>query len=352
MSITARKKKTGRYMAWSILLLLVVLVLPLIPYATSASNGKEPNKVQSPAVELWNNVRQRDGVFSGTTQMRSMDAGVLISKQGQEWREYRMTKLIPYSSYIFGAILIAIAAYFLLQGRIRITKGRSGKKILRFTINQRTAHWLVAIMFVLLAITGMILLYGRFVLIPLLGPEGFGVTGQIAKTIHDYVGPVFGIALIIQFILFVRGNIFEPKTDLPWLLKGGGMLGKQHAPAGCYNAGEKIWFWVAMTGGAVMLVSGIILDFPFFDQDRSMLELNYMIHTIAAVIVVAMSFGHIYLGSVGMEGAFEAMKTGYCDENWAKEHHEIWYENIKNEPGRKQAVEDVSGMKSSEQAST
>jgi len=335
MRTTHHKLKMARVLRWSIFLLLVVLVLPLIPYAVIAASGKSSddvyaNKVQNPAVELWKNVRQRDNAMVGDTQMRNMDAGVLIEKQGQQWREYRMKKLIPYSAYLLGISLLVLAAYYFTHGRVMIAGGRSSHKILRFSLNQRTVHWTVAIMFVLLGLTGIILLYGRFVLIPILGPGGFGVTAQAAKAIHNYIGPAFAVALVIQFVLFIRGNGIDLKTDLTWLLKGGGLFGKQHVAAGCYNAGEKIWFWIAMIGGAILIISGLILDFPMLGSDRPQLEYYYMLHTITAVIVLAVSFGHIFIGTAGMEGAFEAMYTGYCDENWAKEHHNIWYENMKS----------------------
>lgn len=332
---TVKQQRLYTMFRWSIIMVLIVLVVPLIPYAFSTSSDKQSREayeaqVPSPGVELWNDVRQRDRIMVGNTQMRSMDAGVLIDKEGQEWRKYRMTTLIPYSGYLFGLILMAIAVFWFAHGRIMIEGGRSGKKVLRFTLNQRTVHWVVAIMFVLLGLTGIILLYGRFILIPILGLEGFSFTAQVAKTIHDFIGPVFGIALIIQFFLFVKGNSFDLKNDMKWLSTAGGLLGKHPVTADCYNAGEKLWFWIAMIGGATMLISGIILDFPFFNQDRGVLEFNYMIHTVAAVIVLAISFGHIFIGTAGMEGAFEAMATGYCDANWAKEHHGIWYKSMKD----------------------
>lgn len=356
MSITFKQPRVGKLLRWGILMILIVLIAPLIPYAVSASPDNKSSdvyttKVQNPAIDLWNNVRQRNNEMVGNTQMRNMDAGVLIDNRGQKWREYRMNQLIPYSAYLFGITLVAIAVFWFARGKVMIEGGRSGRKILRFTLNQRTAHWVVAIMFVLLGLTGIVLLYGRFVLIPILGPEGFSFTAQAAKTIHNYIGPAFGVALIIQFILFVRGNGIDLKTDINWLVKGGGLFGKHSVPAGCYNAGEKLWFWIAMFGGVIMIVSGLILDFPIFNQDRPMLEFNYLIHTITAAIVLAVSFGHIFIGTAGMEGAFEAMATGYCDENWAKEHHGIWYENMKSK-GKIQTTEEDVSIKDAEQTSS
>lgn len=352
MSITVKYQGMGKLVRWGLIMVLVVLIAPLVPYAILEASNKQSSEVyatqvSNPSIELWKDARQRDRKVVASTQMRSTDAGVLINSAGEDWRQYRMNELIPYSGYIFVAILLSIVIFWFVRGRVMIAAGRSGRNIPRFTINQRTAHWVVATTFVLLSLTGLVMLYGRFVLIPLLGPEGFSITAQVAKTIHDFTGPAFGIALIIQFCLFVRDNGFKLDVDLAWLKKGGGLFGK-HASAGCYNAGEKIWFWIAMLGGGVIIYSGIMLDFPFFNQDRLALEFNHFLHTISAVIVLAVAFGHIYMGTAAMEGTFESMATGYCDENWAKEHHDLWYENMKSE-GKVEKVEAGSSLKSSEQ---
>lgn len=337
MAIMKNKKisRARKVLYFIILSVFFVVTAPLIPYAIDAqavgvksSESDNVVGVPSPAISLWNDVRQRDAKTEGSTQVQGTDSGVLISEYGEQWRQYRMNLLIPVSAVILSSTLLAIVLFRLWRGKILIEAGRSGKKILRFTLNQRTAHWLSAIMFVFLGLTGMILLYGRFVLIPVLGAEGFSATAVVAKAIHDYIGPAFAVVLIVQFFLFIRGNAFRWKEDVAWLSKLGGLFTRKHVNAGCYNAGEKVWFWLAMTGSAVLIVSGFILDFPIFDQGRQTLELFHVIHTSAAAVVLAVSFGHIYMGTIAVEGAFEAMATGYCDENWAKEHHDLWYANM------------------------
>ncbi|MBS1269652.1 MAG: Formate dehydrogenase, cytochrome b556(fdo) subunit [Gammaproteobacteria bacterium] len=280
--------------------------------------------------DLWTQVRSGSREVAGRSQVQGVDAGVLINTPGEQWRRFRMSQLVPYSAYLLGGILIVLAAFRLLRGKIPISSGRSGVKIPRFSLNQRTVHWIVAITFVSLALTGAILVFGRFLLIPLIGANGFSYVAITAKRIHDFAGPVFGVALVVQFFLFVRGNLPSLKSDILWVLKGGGLFGS-HASANCYNAGEKLWFWVAMLGGFAIVISGLIMDFPIFDQGRATMQLVHVIHSITAMIVLAVALGHIYLGTIGTEGSFEVMASGYCDENWAKEHHDMWHKKMEVE---------------------
>jgi formate dehydrogenase subunit gamma len=284
---------------------------------------------KSPGAELWREVRQRDGAVEGISQVKSPGANVLVNVSGESWRQYRMNTLIPKAGGAFLVVLILIGVFRLLRGRIMLQGGRSGIKILRFTTSQRFAHWTTAILFVILGLTGLVLMLGRKFLIPVIGPEGFGTLAAAAKFLHDYLGPVFIFALTYLFVLFVRDNLPSFKVDLLWILKGGGLFGG-HAHADRYNAGEKIWFWIASIGGLVAIISGVVLDFPIFGQTRATMEFYHMVHSIAAVVLIFVAFGHIFLGTAAMEGTFEVMKTGYCDSNWAKEHHDLWYEKVKD----------------------
>ena len=283
----------------------------------------------SPGAELWREVRQRDGAVTGISQVKSPEANVLVNVSGESWRQFRMNTLIPKAGAAFLIVLLIIGIFRLLRGRIMLEGGRSGLKILRFTTSQRFAHWTTAILFVILGITGIVLLLGRKFLIPIFGPEGFGNIAATAKFLHDYLGPVFMFSLIYLFFMFVRGNLPSFKIDLQWILKGGGLFGG-HAHADRYNAGEKVWFWIASIGGLVAIVSGMVLDFPIFGQTRATMEFYHMVHSIAGVVLIFVAIGHIFLGTAAMEGTFEVMKTGYCDANWAKEHHDVWYEKVKD----------------------
>ena len=312
----------------TLLLLFFILSLPSPGYAESSSDDQSVT-VPSPGTDLWRAVRQRDSEIIGNTQMRSPDAGVLINTSGQKWREFRMKQLVPLAFLLLAGVLLILIVFRLIQGGMKLRAGRSGIKVPRFTPFQRLVHWSVAILFLLLGFTGIILTFGRDGLIPIIGNEAFSTIAIIARRIHDFSGPVFAIALLVMLFTFMKGN-FPKIMDLKWLLKAGGLFGS-HVSAGRYNAGEKIWYWLAMVVGLIVVVSGLVLDFPIFGQDRQMMELSHVVHAIAAVSILAVAFGHIYMGTVGVEGAFESMKTGYCDVNWAKAHHDQWFEEMRQQ---------------------
>jgi formate dehydrogenase subunit gamma len=332
-----------RKLAYSLLSLLVLtLVLPLIPYAV-AEKDETAGKVFNPGTELWRDVRQRDRALVGTTQIKGVDAGVLINEYGETWRQFRMQQLVPYGAALMGIVLSVILLFYLLRGPLRLQEQPTGKKIERFTVFERTVHWFTVTIFWLLALTGLILLYGRFVLIPILGADGFGITASACKEAHNLFGPTFLVALILLFLTFVKDNIYA-RGDMRWLLKGGGMLGGGHVSAGRFNAGEKIWFWIAVLGGLVLSVSGLILVFSIFGQSREIMGLSHVLHGIAALIVISVSFGHIYLGTAGVEGTLGSMTTGYVDEAWAKSHHDRWYAEVKAAENSSETTVDESGL--------
>jgi len=317
-----------RMVVFSLLSLLVLtLVLPLIPYAI-ADLGKSAGKVVNPGADLWREVRQRDSVVVGTTQVKGVDSGVLINVYGEDWRQFRMQQLIPYGAALMGIVLSVILLFYLVRGTVRMRGGPSGKKIQRFNVFERTTHWFTVSIFWLLALTGLILLYGRFVLIPLLGPDGFGLTASACKEAHNLFGPMFLVAILMLFVTFVKDN-FYARGDIKWLLRGGGLLGDIHVSAGRFNAGEKIWFWIAVLGGTVLCVTGLILDFAVLGQGREVMGLSHVLHGIVALVVITVSFGHIYLGTAGVEGTIGSMTTGYVDEAWAASHHDRWYAEVK-----------------------
>lgn len=321
---------------WVVATVFLVLALPLVPYVFDAYADKTPvpaaaSSVANPGAELWRAVRQRDGIVSGTTQARGVDAGTLINSTGEEWRDFRVTKLIPYSAYIFGAMLAVFLVYYLVRGRIRIKDGRSGVLIPRFTLFARWVHWVGAVSFMVLAFTGLVLLYGRFVLIPVLGAEGFGFTASVGKWLHDVTGPLFIVALIFMIFTFLKESLINFKVDGMWFLRAGGYLGGKHPSAEKVNAGQKLWYWAVALGGLAIVASGLVMYFPNFEQGRLLIQDSHMIHTLASVFVMAFMIVHIYLASFGVEGALECMTTGYCDSNWAKEHHDLWYEEMEKE---------------------
>lgn len=309
-----------------------LLFLLLIPFSTPLhANNLEMMQQQDPGSELWNAVRGRGETDIGTvrSQVKGMDNDVLVNRSGDEWRFFRMGVLVPTAAMVLGITAILIILFRLLRGKIKIKAGRSALKIQRFNSFQRLVHWLTAILFVGLAITGMFLWFGRE-LMPYIGPELGGSLMWLMKRIHDFTSPVFAVSLLILIFTFMKGN-FPHWRDIVWIVKGGGLL-KWHAPAGRYNAGEKIWYWVAAIVGGAIVVSGAFMLFPnLIGESRNNITYFHWIHGIAAIVLIAGAMGHIYMGTIAMEGAFECMATGYADANWAKEHHDVWYEEMREQ---------------------
>jgi formate dehydrogenase subunit gamma len=214
---------------------------------------------------------------------------------------------------------------------MKLHGAETGRKIERFTPLERAAHWTNAITFVALAVSGLVIAFGQYFLLPVMGSALFGWLAYALKNIHNFAGPLFAVSLIIVFVTFIKDNM-PSKEDITWLLKGGGMFSGQEVPSHRFNAGEKVVFWFGVLGlGVIVVASGLVLDklIPGLIYERGTMQIANMIHGVATVLMMAMFMGHIYMGTVGMQGAYSAMRTGYVDETWAKEHHELWYNDIK-----------------------
>ncbi|RIA55751.1 formate dehydrogenase subunit gamma [Dichotomicrobium thermohalophilum] len=279
--------------------------------------------------DIWLQIRRGT---EGQSAVPDPEAGILINPSGEWWSVVHQDTLITYGGIALLVILGAIALFYLLRGTIRIDGGVSGRSVPRFSLAQRTAHWMTASLFILLGLTGLIILFGRPVLIPLIGPEAFGVLATAAMQAHNLFGPIFGVAIIVLFLLFVRGN-FPSLRDIGWLLRGGGMFGV-HASAGRYNFGEKMWFWTAFITGIALTGSGFLLLFPDALGSRTTLQLADLVHAVAALVMIGIGFGHIYLGTLGTEGTFKGMVEGSVDENWARTHHDRWLKEVKAQEGK------------------
>ena len=321
----------------TVVLLASIILVPLIPYTIAAvkeNMAKEGISNPNPGAQFWNDVRQRDKAVVGSTQMKGVDAGILISKEGEDWRQFRMQQFVPSSAVVYGVILGLFVIYYLVRGKIRIEGARSGKVIQRSTKAERYIHWFTAVVFVLLTVTGLVILYGRWVLIPVFGPEGFSTTAALSKNVHNYLGPLFLICLVAMFFGFIRDSLFNFKVDMQWFLKAGGYLGGHHPSSEKYNAGQKAWFWVAILGGLVLVGSGLVLDFANYGQGRMVMQDAHVIHSISSLVVIAFFFVHLYLATIGVEGSFDAMVSGNVPEEFAKQHHDLWYKEVKGEkPG-------------------
>jgi formate dehydrogenase subunit gamma len=228
-------------------------------------------------------------------------------------------------------ILVVLAAFYAIRGKIRIDAGPSGMTITRFNGLERFAHWLMAGSFLVLALTGLNLILGRTVLMPLVGEGAFGSLSALGKLVHNYIGWAFMVGLLLSFVLWVGRNL--PRAhDMTWIAQGGGLLKKGvHPPAGKFNAGQKVIFWSVTLGGLALSVTGVMLLFPILAGTQADWQFYQLIHGIVSAVLSAVILAHIYIGSVGMEGAFDAMGSGEVDLNWAKEHHSLWVQEVKGD---------------------
>jgi formate dehydrogenase subunit gamma len=252
-------------------------------------------------------------------------ARLLIQPAGRTWDYFHQVVLRWIGAIAIIGTLAALAVAYFMLGRLRIAAGRSGRKILRFKPFERTAHWLTAISFVVLGITGLNITFGKALLLPLIGPDAFSAFSQYAKYTHNFVSFAFVLGLALIVVIFIKDNIPD-KTDLEWFKQGGGFIKSKHAPARRFNAGEKLVFWGALGVGVLVAVSGYLLLFPFYVTNIFGMQIAQGLHAVIAILFIALILGHIYIGTLGMEGAFEAMWTGEVDYNWAEEHHDLWLE--------------------------
>src|ERR1700736_3089634 len=250
-------------------------------------------------------------------------AGVLIQPAGRTWDYFHEVLLHWGGAVVLAGTVVLLGLAYLIIGRIRIAAGRSGQKILRFKAFERFSHWLTAVSFVVLGLTGLNITFGKILLLPVVGPDTFSDISQVAKYIHNFTSFSFVVGLVLITLIFFRDNLFG-KVDLEWLKQGGGFIKNKHAPAGRFNLGEKLVYWLSVIAGVAVSVSGFLLLFPFYGTDIDEMQLAQVVHAVVAVLFVALILAHIYIGTLGMEGAFEAMGTGEVDLNWAKEHHDLW----------------------------
>ncbi len=262
----------------------------------------------------------------GTILIPDQRESVLIQPAGRMWDFFHEVLLRRIGMVVIFGMLAALAIGYFMLGRMRISAGRSGARILRFTGFERFCHWLTATSFVVLALTGLNITFGKVALRPLIGPEAFSLVAQYAKYTHNYVSFAFVIGLVLIVMMWIKDNI-PRKIDITWLKEGGGFIRSKHPTAGRFNAGEKLVFWFALGAGAAVAVSGYLLIFPFYVTNIAGMQVAQVVHSIIALLFIAVILAHIYIGTLGMEGAFEAMGTGSVDLNWAKEHHGVWLED-------------------------
>lgn len=279
---------------------------------------------------------------AGYTSLPGAEKGVLIQSMtqypgsrlttaGEAWRQVRNQWIIPYGGSLLLIVALAIGLFYWRKGSLGGHEPDTGRMIERFTPLERAAHWTNATAFVVLAVSGIVMAFGKFFLLPVLGHTLFGWLTYVLKNAHNFAGPLFAVSLTVVILIFVKDNIAS-RADFVWLSKAGGMFSDQQIPSHRFNAGEKGMFWWGVTiPGLVIAASGLVLDqlVPGFGALRGEMQIAHMVHATAAVVMMAILTGHIYMGTLGMKGAYSAMRTGYVDEGWAKEHHQLWYDDVK-----------------------
>ncbi len=307
---------------------------------TNAERGQVQPGNNAP---MWRSVGQGVTGYSSLPKSQAPEAGNLIqpfvqypgsrlASAGESWRQVRNNIIIPYGAALLLIAVGAMALFYFSKGTIELHGQETGRKIERFTPFERSAHWANAIAFVTLAISGIVIAYGKYFLLPILGGTLFGWLSFALKNVHNFAGPLFAVSLVVVFITFVKDNL-PSKDDVVWLLKGGGLFSGTEVPSHRFNAGEKVVFWGGvLLLGAIVVGSGLVLDMllPGLIYERGTMQIASMIHGVAALFMMAMFIGHIYMGTIGMRGAYKAMREGYVDETWAKEHHELWYDDVKS----------------------
>jgi formate dehydrogenase subunit gamma len=309
-------------------------------YATQ-TNGERAKVQPGNNAPMWRSVGAGVTGYSSLPRSEAPEAGNLIqpfvqypgsllTNAGEAWRQVRNRWIIPYGGALLLIMLGAIAIFYWRKGTLQLHGAETGRKIERFTPFERSAHWANAIAFCILAVSGLVMAFGKFFLQPVIGSMLYGWLTYLLKNLHNFAGPVFAVSLVVVIITFIKDNL-PRKEDITWLVKGGGLLSEHEIASHRFNAGEKVLFWGGVfLLGLIVVASGLVLDklLPGLDYLRGDMQIAHMVHAVATVLMMTMFIGHIYMGTIGMAGAYDAMKTGYVDETWAKEHHELWYDDI------------------------
>lgn len=338
---TGGRTRRIRAMLWSVVLIAAgSMLLPLGGYLwTAAVQAQEQSANEAnPRSEYWREVREGAG---GITTVRGQETDVLIQSRGETWREIRNGPVITLGAIMVVGIILALAVFQFTKGGAKLER-RTGRTILRWPMFDRVLHWYTAILFIILAITGLSLLWGRMVLIPVFGKEGFAAYANLAKPVHDYLALFFTAGLVVMLLKWFKHNIFA-SHDAQWFKQAGGYLDGSHPPAGFCNGGEKAYYWLLVVGGTAIVISGFYLLFPNLGFERAAMQNANIVHGISSLVVITAVIAHIYLGTLGSEGAFEGMWTGEVDEGWAKQHHNLWLEEVKKQGTVPASEGDASG---------
>ncbi|MBR0714697.1 formate dehydrogenase subunit gamma [Bradyrhizobium liaoningense] len=300
------------------------LALLLLVMAAPAPLGAQQVNPTASSVNERQLLQELDRI-QGRVSIPDQRSSVLVQPQGREWREFRNVALRWIGGIAIIGMLAVIVIFYLTRGMVRLESGRSGRTIVRFNGFERFVHWMTATCFIILAISGLNITFGRPLLLPLIGFQAFSEWSQWAKYAHNYLSFPFTIGVVLIFLMWIGGNI-PNKVDLEWAKRGGGLFGHDHPPANRFNGGQKAIYWIVVIGGGLVAATGYVLMFPFYVTAIEGMQMAQIVHSIVGVLFVAAMIAHIYIGTIGMEGAFEAMGSGEVDVNWAREHHSLWLE--------------------------
>jgi formate dehydrogenase subunit gamma len=300
-------------------LVLAFIVVSVVPVSAQAPVNPTASAVKE------QQLLQELGRIQGRTSIPDVKSNMLEQPAGREWRHFHEVTLRWIGAIAVLGMLALLVIFYLSRGMVKIENGRSGRKIERFNAFERSVHWMTATCFVILALSGLNITFGKPLLLPLLGPEAFTTWSELAKYAHNYLSFPFTIGVVLIFLMWVGGNI-PNSADVEWVKRGGGIVGKDHPPAYRFNAGQKMIYWIVVIGGGASAVTGYLLLFPFYGTGIEGMQIAQVVHAIVGVLFIAAMLAHIYIGTIGMEGAFEAMGSGEVDVNWAKQHHSLWLE--------------------------
>lgn len=291
-----------------------------------AQQPKQPSEVNPMA----QSVKERELLkelqkIQGRGTLPDARSQVIEQPAGRDWRQFHQVTLRWIGAIAILGMLAVLIVFYLIRGMVRIEAGRSGRTLVRFNAFERFVHWMTASCFIVLALSGLNITFGKELLTPWIGPETFAAWSQWAKYAHNFLSFPFTIGVVLMFLMWLAWN-FPSGIDFRWLKEGGGIVGKNHPPARRFNAGQKAIYWVVVLGGGAAAITGYLLMFPFYATDVSGMQLAQMVHGIVGVVFIAIMLAHIYIGTIGMQGAFEAMGKGEVDVNWAQQHHSLWLE--------------------------
>jgi formate dehydrogenase subunit gamma len=323
----ARLLAQARFIIGALALALILAVAPLAhaQQPTVANpTGVNPTAASVKEQQLLNALGNGDAIH-GRVSIPDQKSANLIHPAGRDWRHFHEVTLRWIGAIAILGMLVILVVFYLVRGQVKLETGYSGRRIVRFNGFERFVHWMTATCFIILGLTGLNITFGKPLLLPLIGEPAFADWAQWAKYAHNYLSFPFAVGVFCIFLMWIAGNI-PNRVDVNWLKRGGGIVGHDHPPAYRFNAGQKMIYWIVVIGGTLVAASGYLLMFPFYVTDIQGMQLAQTVHAIIAVLFVAAMLGHIYIGTIGMEGAFDAMGEGTVDVNWAREHHPLWLE--------------------------